>query len=70
MRIVAEEGHFLKTTEENFTLYYQSLIPWVNRLRGVVFPNDKRRGKEDPKLYSWMKGIYQAAEKDQKVSEW
>jgi hypothetical protein len=34
---IADEGHFLETIEENFTLYYQPLIPWVNRLRKVVF---------------------------------
>jgi hypothetical protein len=35
----------------------------------VVPPNDKKREKEDPKLYSRMRGILQEAEKDQKVSE-
>jgi len=33
---VSQEGDFLRSVEENFTLYYQPLIPWVNRLRKVV----------------------------------
>ena len=29
---VANKEDFLKTTGDNFLLYYQLLIPWVNRL--------------------------------------
>lgn len=32
---------------ENFTPYYQPLIPWVSRLRKVVFPNGGRWERED-----------------------
>ncbi|KAK2922783.1 Argonaute linker 2 domain [Fusarium oxysporum f. sp. vasinfectum] len=39
---VSHEGDFIKTAEENFTSYYQPLVPWVNRLRKVVFPNGGR----------------------------
>jgi len=34
---VAQETIFLRTVTENFTPYYKPLIPWVNRLRKVVF---------------------------------
>ena len=39
---VAYKGNFIKTAEEYFTPYYQLLVPWVNRLQKVIFPNSKR----------------------------
>jgi hypothetical protein len=47
---VDDEGDFIRTVEENFTLYCQSLIPWVNRLRKVVFPDGRRQRKENQEL--------------------
>ena len=44
---VADEGDFIMTAEENFTPYYKPLIPWVNRLRKVVFPGGARLREED-----------------------
>ncbi|KAB5524002.1 hypothetical protein GE09DRAFT_1153373, partial [Coniochaeta sp. 2T2.1] len=44
-RRVSHEGDFIRTAEENFTPYYQPLIPRVNRLRKVVFPNGVKVGK-------------------------
>jgi Fungal protein kinase len=64
---IADEGDFLKTAEENFTAYYQSLIPWVNRLRKVVFPGGGRRKKQDQTLYSLMKETLREAQQDPKV---
>jgi hypothetical protein len=40
--IVDDEGDFPKNAEENFTAYFQLVIPWVNRLRRKVFPNGER----------------------------
>jgi hypothetical protein len=43
---VGHEGDFLKMAGEHFTTYYKSLIPWVNKLRRLVFPtlfSDERR---------------------------
>jgi hypothetical protein len=65
--VVAEEGDFLKSSEENFTAYYQPLIPWVNKMRRVVFPDGARRKTPVPTLYRGMKQIIQAARKDPKV---
>jgi hypothetical protein len=45
-----DEGDFLKSAEENFTAYYQPLIPWVNRMRRVVFPCGARWKKLDPQF--------------------
>ncbi|KAF2007867.1 hypothetical protein P154DRAFT_550100 [Amniculicola lignicola CBS 123094] len=36
--IVSDNAIFHKTAQEYFTEYYQPLIPYVNRLRGKVFP--------------------------------
>ena len=49
-REVDNKGDFLKSTDDNFLLYYQPLIPWVNRLRKVVFPSSRRRKGNDKKL--------------------
>jgi len=66
--IIYEEQDFLDIAQEYFAPYYQPLIPWVNRLRRVVFPDGKRWKKLDPSLYSDMKEILQAAQDDPKVS--
>jgi Fungal protein kinase len=64
---VAHEGDFLKSAEENFTIYYQPLLPWVNRLRRVVFPGGARWMNEDKQLYSQMREILRDAQKDLNV---
>jgi hypothetical protein len=64
---VGDEGDFLKAAEEHFASYYHSLIPWVNKLRKVVFPSGGRWKEEDKKLYSRMKGVLQEARKDPNV---
>lgn len=35
---VAHEEFFIRVSEKHFTPYYQSMVPWVNRLRKIVFP--------------------------------
>jgi hypothetical protein len=65
--MINTEGDFLKRAEEDFTTYYQPLIPWVNRLRKAVFPAGQRWTKPDLRLYFDMKEILQAAQKDDKV---
>ncbi|RYO89802.1 hypothetical protein DL766_002691 [Monosporascus sp. MC13-8B] len=64
---IADEEDFLKTADNNFTLYYRPLIPWVNRLRRKVFPNGKRWKRPEPELYSSMKAILREARKDPEV---
>ncbi|KAF2258838.1 hypothetical protein CC78DRAFT_556335 [Lojkania enalia] len=54
---VADERDFLKAVEENFTPYFQLLIPCVNRLRRKVFPNSRRWRDPNPKLYFKIKEI-------------
>jgi len=48
---VTNKGDFLKTVEDNFLLYYQPLIPWVNRLRKVIFLNGRRRKGMDKNFF-------------------
>lgn len=64
---VSHEGDFITAAEENFTVYYRPLIPWINRLRKAVFPNGGRWEKDDESLYPRMREILQEAQKDQKV---
>ncbi|OJD14653.1 hypothetical protein ACJ73_09058 [Blastomyces percursus] len=40
--VVSDESDFLRLAEDYFTPYYQSLIPCVNRLRRLVFPDGGR----------------------------
>ena len=47
---VDNKGDFLKGVDNNFLLYYQPLIPWVNRLQKVVFLGYGRQKGNDEKL--------------------
>ncbi|KAF1360117.1 hypothetical protein EJ07DRAFT_116658 [Lizonia empirigonia] len=67
--VVDDERDFLKTAEENFTPYYQPLIPCVNRLRRKVFPGGGRWRVPNPKLYLDMKEILRATRDDLKKLE-
>ncbi|KAM3510064.1 hypothetical protein MY11210_006070 [Beauveria gryllotalpidicola] len=66
--IVSIEGDFIRTAEENFTPYYQPLIPWVNRLRKAIFPNGRRWVNKDPGLYSRIGDILHKAKSDPMVA--
>ena len=61
---VAKETIFMKTITDNFTSYFEPLIPWVNRLRKIVFPRDSPQEQEDERLYPRMKGILREACED------
>lgn len=65
--VIDDEEDFLKIVEENFTEYYQALIPWVNRLRRKVFPKGERWKKSEPGLYASMKEILREAREDPNV---
>ncbi|KAK0369743.1 serine threonine-protein kinase sgk2 [Colletotrichum limetticola] len=64
---VTDEDDFLRSAGENFTSYYQPLIPWVNRLRKGVFPGGERWKRQRPELYCSMKKILHDAQKDPAV---
>jgi hypothetical protein len=65
---ISEEENFLNTVKENFTSYYGPLIPWVNRLRRVVFPGSGRRKEDDQEVFSLMKTVLEKARNDPHVS--
>ncbi|KXH68106.1 hypothetical protein CSAL01_12930 [Colletotrichum salicis] len=65
--VIDDEEDFLKKAEKNFSAHYQTLIPWVNRLRREVFPFGGRWKRSEPKLYSSMKKILHDAQKDPAV---
>ncbi|OAQ58942.2 FunK1 protein kinase [Pochonia chlamydosporia 170] len=64
---VSHEQDFIKTTSEYFTTLYTPLIPWVNKLRKVVFLNGRRWEKEDDELYLQMKIVLRDAITDPTV---
>jgi hypothetical protein len=60
---ISDEADFVKAAEENFTPYYKPMVPWVNKLRKIVFPNGRRWEREDSGLYIRMRGILEEARK-------
>lgn len=64
---VSHEGDFIRAAEENFTPYYQPMVPWVNRLRKVVFPNGGRWEREEDGLYTRMKEVLAKAREDPSI---
>lgn len=52
--VVAKEAIFVRTVTDNVTPYYE---PLLNRLRKVVFPEDKPWDREDENLYFRMREI-------------
>ncbi|PLB49113.1 hypothetical protein P170DRAFT_455861 [Aspergillus steynii IBT 23096] len=67
--IVADEADFIEIAGKNFTSYHRPLIPWVNRLRKVVFPSGGRWRTEDRALYTRIKEVLQKAQKEPNVSK-
>ncbi|KAK4243176.1 hypothetical protein C7999DRAFT_44951 [Corynascus novoguineensis] len=65
---ISDEGDFIKAAEKNFTPYYKPMVPWVNKLRKVVFPNGRRWEREDSGLYTRMRKILEEARKDPRIS--
>ncbi|KAG6131202.1 hypothetical protein E4U12_003843 [Claviceps purpurea] len=65
--LICTEGHFLKVAEQQFTKYYQPLIPHVNALRKEVFPGGQSQDEGSPQLYSKMLRVLREAQRDPKV---
>jgi hypothetical protein len=59
--LVIEEDKFSKKVDENFTAYCKPLIPCIQELRKVVFPEGKRWLREDRRLYSQVKSVLETA---------
>ncbi|KAJ8131900.1 hypothetical protein O1611_g1727 [Lasiodiplodia mahajangana] len=65
---VSHEADFIKASTKEFAPYYQPMVPWVNRLRKVVFPNGGRWEGDDEKLYAQMKEILRRAQEDPEIA--
>ncbi|KAI1461839.1 hypothetical protein F4805DRAFT_475192 [Annulohypoxylon moriforme] len=62
---VSKEEFFIKILTQYFTPYYAPLIPWVNKLRKVIFGNNGPGA--DLALYSRILEVLRKAQKDKKV---
>jgi hypothetical protein len=62
--MVSEEDKFQEEMNENFSPYCKPLIPCMQELRKVVFPDGKRWLTEDTKLYSQMRAVLSKARED------
>ena len=40
--VINDNRDFTQNADRDFIDYYKPLIPWVDKLRKVVFPNGKR----------------------------
>jgi hypothetical protein len=58
--VVGDED-FQRTMDKHFTEYSAPLAPWVDELRKVVFPEDRRWTEEDEWLYERMAGVLEEA---------
>ncbi|KAI1181421.1 hypothetical protein F5B17DRAFT_299299 [Nemania serpens] len=65
--VIDDDRDFIRKAGEYFTPHYETLIPWVDKLRRVVFPNGKRWQRADETLYSQMKQILHDAQNDPRV---
>ena len=61
--VVSSEISFLEDAVKYFSDYYKPLVPWVEKLRGVVFPGGQE-WVEDEGLYTRMKLILREARGD------
>ncbi|KAF2174644.1 hypothetical protein K469DRAFT_648111 [Zopfia rhizophila CBS 207.26] len=61
---VDEEDKFTKEVMKKFTVHCKPLVPCVQELRKVVFPDGKRWLREDRQLYSYMKSVLEQALKN------
>ena len=64
---VSDEDIFLEIVSQNFTSYHQPLVPWMNRLRRIVFPNGRLRKEPDKGLAARMRKLLGEAQQDSNV---
>ncbi|KAI1362296.1 hypothetical protein F5Y08DRAFT_341741 [Xylaria arbuscula] len=65
--VIDDDKDFINKADGYFTDYYKPLIPWVDKLRRVVFPNGRRWQQADETLYSQMRQILNNAQNDPQV---
>ncbi|RWA14481.1 hypothetical protein EKO27_g553 [Xylaria grammica] len=62
--LVSDDRDFVQIAGKNFTPYYRVLVPWVDKLRRIVFPNGRRWKRVDNTLYSQMRQVLQEGRSD------
>jgi serine/threonine protein kinase len=62
--IISMEEDFLDLAKKHFTPGYQSLIPWVNKLRRLVFPGDAPSMTQRPEIYEEIYQLLWEAQED------
>ncbi|GAP83200.2 putative rhodopsin kinase [Rosellinia necatrix] len=62
--LIDDDRDFIHRVNEHFTPYYKPLIPWVDKLRKVIFPNNRRWQQVDDTLYSRIRDILRAGQND------
>jgi len=68
---IHNERRFMMTMRDFVTPYFQPLVPYVNRLRRLVFPNGSEWLSEDKSLNSRMREVLRDAMHDPAVlAEW
>ena len=61
---VSDQRDFVSSIERHFTPYCRPLLPWVERLRTVVFPGDHSWDREELRLYDEMTAVLREAKVD------
>jgi hypothetical protein len=61
---VGDQEIFLETVNKHFTTYYKPMVPLVDKLRQIVFPNYGPWKMEDEKLYSRMREVLREGRED------
>jgi serine/threonine protein kinase len=64
---ISNERRFLEMMLNCVTPYFQPLIPCINELRDIVFPNNSEWTIEDDKLYERMIDVLGKAREDKEV---
>ncbi|XXH01960.1 hypothetical protein Hte_008323 [Hypoxylon texense] len=68
MKTISRDDYFEFLAEENFTPYFHPLIPWMCKLRTVVFPHSEYwRSWADMGLYDRMQTVLRDAQNDPAV---
>lgn len=66
---VSDEDIFRETMDEYFTEYYKPWIPWIRKLRRIVFPDGGRWKRENKMLFNSMKVILRQAQDEMMNSD-
>lgn len=61
---VVSDAYFFINVNEYFTDYYKPLVPYLNELRNIVFPNGLARTEPDRNMATQMREVLRRASQD------